>query len=192
MDIGAKGFLGGLIVGLVTGTGGTFFIMKYLYEKRMKEVREVYSSQPIDISKFGPQDKSDDEKVEETISVQKEKAKQAVNKPELNKYASLVNGYATPPAAVENTSVDFISSDDFGMDEVYKKEELFFYEDEVLANENGDIIDDPFSIVGDFQSHFDDYEEDVCIARNVDLKTDYYIMKCLKTYEESLQDSKEE
>lgn len=74
-----------------------------------------------------------------------------------------------------------ISPDEFG--EVgYTQVSLTYYADGILADENGEIIDDVEEIVGDALNHFGEYEDDSVFCRSDLKRCDYEILKDLNRY----------
>lgn len=76
-----------------------------------------------------------------------------------------------------------ISPDFFGEYEGYEPITLIYYADGILADEDGDVIDDANEIVGlDSLSHFGEYEDDTVFVRNDILKCDYEILRDERNY----------
>ena len=68
----------------------------------------------------------------------------------------------------------------------YETVTLIFYADHVLAEEDGDLVENISELVGDdFDTHFGEYESDSVYIRNDAKKCDYEILKDLQTYEEA-------
>lgn len=78
-----------------------------------------------------------------------------------------------------------ISPEEFGDVDAYNAKHLTYYADFVLTNEEGDIISDPESILGDGLSHFGDFEEDAVHVRNENTWCDYEVIKHEKTFSEA-------
>lgn len=78
-----------------------------------------------------------------------------------------------------------ISPDEFGELDDYTKISLFFYEDQVLADEMDEPVDNVEEIVGfDSLSRFGEYEDDSVFVRNDARKCDYEILRSLRRYSE--------
>ena len=74
-----------------------------------------------------------------------------------------------------------ISPEEFG--EVgYTQVSLTYYADGILADENGEIVDDIEEIVGDALEHFGEYEDDSVYCRSDPKKCDYEILQDLRRY----------
>ncbi len=66
---------------------------------------------------------------------------------------------------------------EFGELDKYAQISLTYYADGVLADEDGEEIDNIEEIVGDALSHFGEYEEDSVYVRNDAKRCDYEILK---------------
>ena len=76
-----------------------------------------------------------------------------------------------------------ISPDEFGENDDYETVSLTYYEDEVLADEMDELVEDVDDTVGtDSLTHFGEYEDDSVFVRNDRLKCDYEILKDNRTY----------
>ncbi len=76
-----------------------------------------------------------------------------------------------------------ISPDFFGEYEDYEPITLIYYADGILADEDGDVIDDVNEVVGlDSLSHFGEYEDDTVFIRNDILKCDYEVLRDERNY----------
>jgi len=77
-----------------------------------------------------------------------------------------------------------ISPDEFDELEGYTPVSLTYFDDGILADEHGIIVDNAEEIIGDALDHFGEYEEDSVFARNDAKRCDYEILKDERTYEE--------
>lgn len=77
-----------------------------------------------------------------------------------------------------------ISPEEFAELDGYTPVSLAYFEDGVLSDEYGVIIDDIEEIVGDALNHFGDYEEDSVCVRNDAKRCDYQILREERTYDE--------
>ena len=95
------------------------------------------------------------------------------------------NGYSDEPGD-ENYAV-FIGGEDvvppfvippeeYG-DEGYETKSFKYYADSVLTDEEGEIIADPESVIGQALSKFGVYEEDSVYVRDIEAEVDYEILK---------------
>lgn len=115
-------------------------------------------------------------------------------KPDIMAYAKQVQdrGYVdysggktldSPETAYDNVERPYvISPDEFG--EIgYDTKSLTYYNDKVLTDEDGDIIDDVDDIVGkDSLDTFGDYEDDSVFVRDDRRKVDYEILADPRNY----------
>ena len=87
-----------------------------------------------------------------------------------------------------------ISPDEFGEleDEGYSKVSLFYYADEVLADDDDELVEDVDGWVGeDATDHFGEYDDDDCVyVRNPRLKIDFEILRSAKEYYTEVLDEK--
>lgn len=97
------------------------------------------------------------------------------------------SGYATQ-SEIEEDVVDVekpyaISPDEFDEFDDYETISLTFYQDGVLADDDGEIVDDIARTVGkDFVNHIGEYEEDAAHIRNDSRKCDYEILCDSRNY----------
>lgn len=79
-----------------------------------------------------------------------------------------------------------ITPDEFAMIG-YKVESLVYYTDDVLADDAMRVVDDLDGTVGEESlSRFGEYEDDAVHVRNDLLRTDYEILRSMKSYSEAL------
>ena len=192
-------FVAGLIIGAGVSGAATYYVVNKKANARADEeilsVKEAYKNRkPLDISKIKEELK--EEVVKETA------ARANLNKPSLMAYSSLAANYAEPNkddlATVdveedeepEDTSLEFISPEDYGEKEGFRSIELYWYADGILATENHEKVDSPKDYAGDFVSHFGDYEDDAAYVRDNLMKRDIAIYRSDKTYYEELDDIK--
>ncbi|CAK7007701.1 MAG: hypothetical protein EUB_01566 [Eubacterium sp.] len=70
-----------------------------------------------------------------------------------------------------------IPPEEFGEFEEYEKNTLLYYQDHVLAYEDGELVDAVDSMIGEGAlDHFGEYEEDSVFVRNDRMKCDYEIL----------------
>lgn len=78
-----------------------------------------------------------------------------------------------------------ISPDEFGGTQYYDIKSLVYYSDDILADDDGEILNDPEDIIGDALAHFGEFEDDAVHVRNENTECDYEILKNEKTYSEA-------
>lgn len=64
----------------------------------------------------------------------------------------------------------------------YEIVSLTYYKDGVLAYDDGEVISNVDETVGDFSTHFGEYEDDSVWVRNTTLETDYEILADYRKY----------
>lgn len=77
-----------------------------------------------------------------------------------------------------------IAPEEYGDREDFDTKSWTYYSDFVLVDEEGEIVVDPESIIGDALAHFGDYEDDSVYVRNEETECDYEILKHEKTFSE--------
>jgi len=111
-------------------------------------------------------------------------------KGDINDYAKMVSrvGYSrtsVPPKPEHEVEAPYvISPKEFGEMDGYAQISLTYFDDGILSDENGVIIDEPEDIVGDALNHFGEYEEDSVFVRSDPKRCDYEILRDLRSYAE--------
>ena len=163
-------------VGAAVGSLVTWKFVKTKYEQIANEdiadVKEYYAA------KYGENSdaKSEDEPEEEDEEDE-----------EFDEYEAELkaNGYTSPAtegvkAVAKQPYV--IAPEDFG-DCDYDMETLYYYDDGVLTDDQGNRIEDVDDVVGKSSlNHFGEYEEDSVHVRNERYKTDYEILRDPEKY----------
>ena len=81
-----------------------------------------------------------------------------------------------------------ITPEEFGEFDDYEKISLSYFDDQILADENLDIVDDIEETVGvDSLTHFGEYEDDSVFVRNDERKCDYEILLDYRNYEDVIK-----
>ena len=81
-----------------------------------------------------------------------------------------------------------ITPEEFGEFDDYEKISLAYFDDQILADENLDIVDDIEETVGiDSLTHFGEYEDDSVFVRNDERKCDYEILLDHRNYEDVIK-----
>lgn len=86
--------------------------------------------------------------------------------------------------AVDHVEPYVISPDEFGDTQFYDSKSWTYYADYVLTDEDGEIVCNPESIIGDALSKFGEYEDDAVHVRNENTECDYEILRHDKTFSE--------
>lgn len=164
-------------LGAAVGSVVTWKLVQTKYEKiaeeEIDEIRSFYRNKM-----------SEPTEGEDTASEPTEDLDEA-----LKEYEAAVDEYAVEEKEQKGGSDDVekpyvISPAEFGEMDGYSVETLFYYANGMLADANGEVIDDAEDIIGeDSLTHFGDYEEDSVCVRNDRLKADYEILKDNGDYE---------
>lgn len=162
------------------------FSIKEAFHKRekklMDEIAELKEHQQADEGSDEPSEKSTPQTVVASNGHQE--------KGDINDYARMVNRVAyaktSVPQPVEHEIEPpyVISPEEFGELDGYTQISLTYFDDGILSDENGVIIDEPEEIVGDALNHFGEYEEDSVFVRSDPKKCDYEILRDLRSYAE--------
>lgn len=183
----------GLLVGGITSFIVCNTVMRNKYEQQLLvDVESAKTEYRRLVKELKKKNEKDLETMEKDI-----KSRANLNKPALDiqrtqymsiakEYGEVANNGKTPELHVE-----VISPEDYGLmdEDGFTSEELVYYADGVIVNENDEVIDDPETLVGgDFADHFGDYEDDSVYIRNFTDKIDFCILKSLKTYKEAVAD----
>lgn len=101
------------------------------------------------------------------------------------KYEEVLNelAYTSEEEPEDFTKPYVISPEEFG-EFGNETKSLMYYDDFVLATDDGEIISDPESLIGDALSHFGEFEDDCVHVRDENIECDYEILKSEKTFSE--------
>lgn len=163
-------YLVSFVAGALVGSAASWLILKKKYEKIVKEeiesVKEAFSNKVVeehiekDVSKA-----TDDKEIEEYHNILKE------------------TGYAGEELK-EPDYIQIITPVELGDRDDYDIVSLTYYADEVLADDDGNIID-PADTVGAFAlTQFGEYDDDAIHVRNNKLKIDYEVLLDERYYSE--------
>lgn len=167
---------------------------KDIADEEIASMEEYYNEKLNSLNELAedPVEESDDinkailEGVKEGMTYSDEELEYDEHIKELN-YNSIqedIDGiFETEADIKEYTKPYVISPEEFGE---YGNETklLTYYADFVLVDEEGDIIVDPESVVGDALEHFGEYEDDAVHVRDENIECDYEILKHEKTFGE--------
>lgn len=117
-------------------------------------------------------------------SEKKKKAEEPVD--DADKYKEIVrdSGYSGKKKEVEKeVSKPYIIPPEEFDENGFQTEILTYFEDEVLVNEYGDVIDNVDELISkDSLEHFGEYENDSVFVRNEELETDFEIQRDSRNY----------
>lgn len=174
------------IIGAAVGVAVTWQYTKQKYEQIAQE--EIDSVKRA----FAPKRNDEGEDV-------KIKAARAKEKPDILEYAAKLqqSGYVNysdgekPMKEEEKEPMDkpyVISPDEFGVFEEYETVGLTYYNDQVLADDNDELVEELEETVGfDSLTRFGEYEDDSVFVRNDRLKCDFEILLDHRNYSDVLK-----
>lgn len=185
------------LAGAAVGGGSVWYVLKARYEEISEQ--DIYSAKQAfrareeklqrEIDNLKERLESPDMDTEEPKTIQVSAAKNR-EKGDINDYAKMVNRVqysrtsVPQPPEHEVEAPYVISPDEFGEMDGYTKISLSYFDDGILSDENGVIIDEPEDIVGDALNHFGEYEEDSVFVRSDPKRCDYEILRDLRSYAE--------
>lgn len=193
------------IAGAAIGSVATWQFTKKKYEKiaqeQIDDVKEHFSIKFKHVEPYeGPQD-SEEAKRAEQPHVDRDKpdvmAYAAKLAGEGYKYDYSASGQKDRPLEVVTKDPDIpgekpyvISPEEFGEFDDYTKHSLTYYADGVLCDDMDHRLDDndPLVLMNP-ENHFGEYEEDSVFIRNDMQKSDYEILRSLKTYAELIEEN---
>lgn len=181
MSNGAKTFVI-FSIGAICGAATSWRYAKKKYEEIAQEeidsVKEVFSNRP---------NVENSQKFEDS----REKAALAKNKPDIVDYAALAKrqgytDYSNTTVKEKPSKMDrpyVISPEEFGEFDEYESVSLVYYDDQVLADENDELVEDVEDTIGfDSLARFGEYEDDSVFVRNDRLRCDYEILRDQRRY----------
>lgn len=185
------------LAGAAVGGGSVWYFLKAKYEEISEQ--DIYSAKQAfrareeklqkEIDSLKEQLKSPEKDMETPKTIQAS-ANKNQEKGNINDYAKMVDRVkysrtsVPQPPEHEVEAPYVISPDEFGEMDGYTQISLTYFDDGVLSDENGVIIDEPEEIVGDALDHFGEYEEDSVFVRSDPKRCDYEILRDLRSYAE--------
>lgn len=185
------------LAGAAVGGGSVWYVLKARYEEISEQ--DIYSAKQAfrareeklqrEIDNLKERLEIPDMDTEEPKAIQASAAKNR-EKGDINDYAKMVNRVqysrtsVPQPPEHEVEAPYVISPDEFGEIEGYTQISLTYFDDGILSDENGVIIDEPEDIVGDALNHFGEYEGDSVFVRSDPKRCDYEILRDLRSYAE--------
>lgn len=178
------------ITGMAAGSAVSWYFLKTKYEHISKEeiesVKEVYRKKYETHEEETAESSEEDEDEEyKPTSEEIEEHKEMVNNLGYTNYSNVKKGEA------KNVDKPYvISPEEFDELPDYNTVSLLYYTDKVLADMNGNAIEDVDDIIGeDSLNHFGEYEDDSVFVRNDSRKTDYEILLDPRKYSDNFTTS---
>lgn len=168
------GYISVFAVGAAIGSVATWALIKAKYEKLAQEEIESVKSA---LSKKNSNDKEENKK--ESLAEMKNSMDLAKKVMEENNYTPYSKTEMQQEEEGEDMNKPYvISPEEFDENDDYETVSLTYYNDGVLADTITDEeIEDPEEMVGEFESHFGEFEDDSVFVRNDQLRCDYEILK---------------
>ena len=206
----SKGNYISFIVGAAIGSAVTWYYAKRYYEERNREDIESVKSVFTYKKDNKAQRNSDvhDAELVRTIMTSKavildDDADAPINiniKPDIMNYAAKIKNekyvdYSTSTKTnnevkLGETHPYVISPDEYGEYDDYSKISFMYYADHILCDELDQIVDNIDELIGiESLSTFGLYDDDSVYVRNDERKTDYEILRSLRTYSEVIEES---
>ena len=177
-------YLATFAIGAAIGSVATWQITKKKFEQQVQE--EISSVKEAFERAYAEESHCDEAsvEVEENDSVVCEECES-----DEKEYKSITDLYA-PNKKTESISnhVFTISPEEFAENDEYQVVCLSYFEDDRLADIEGNLVDINTTVGHAALTQFGEYEDDVVHVRNTLLKTDYEILLEPKTYSEAYPD----
>lgn len=173
----------GLGIGAVTGSVATYFLMKNKFEEETQNEIDKFKKSYLKKCSVGkPEETPVKEEPKVEVSDIKKQADDIMAKQGYTNYSQMSE------KKKEDKNVPFvIPPEEFGEDDdIPTHISLTYFSDGVLIDDNDEVIMDADDRLGDFASHFGEYEDDSVYIRNVDRFCDYEILRVNQTYKEFL------
>lgn len=169
------GYISMFVIGAASGSFSTWYFLKTKYEKIAQD--EIDSVKSAFIKQKSNNLDCDRNEVAEKI-------KEAEKIMENNNYTSNSENDSNEEEEGDYMEKPYIiSPEEYDEMDEYETVSLTYYADDVLADSITDeIVEDREDIVGKFESHFGEYEDDSVFVRNDKYRCDYEILKDERNY----------
>lgn len=189
-----KSIILAFVAGAAIGSVATWQFVKKKYEmiaeEEIQSVKDFYKKKTV--TPYEGPETSDE--VASTPDIHPD----VIEKPNIMEYAAKIRSegytdYSEQKEAEKKVSPDdrpyVITPEEFGEYDDYEKITLFFYADQILADDNDVAIRNVDEIVGiDSLTHFGEYDDDAVYVRDDRKKLDYEILRSLRRYSEVLEE----
>lgn len=172
-----KGVLLSFVCGAIAGAVCIHFVEKSRHEEEIESVKETYRANAGKTVVHMPEEETPSEKAEAP------EEKDPVKKNVFSEYRDLTNQYKS---VRPKKDIYPITPDEFG-DEDYDQVTYYYYNDGIVANEDGERIIDLEEKIGDGLDHIGEYEADSAYMRNDNLEIDYEILSIDEKYTDYLE-----
>lgn len=180
--------------GAAIGSAVTWSVLKTKYEQianeEIESVKQYYKTKEVEEQLA--------KEIEEGVKNIANKSDEDLEREAKEAYESYAKRYSSgqderPGQKVEKKEEEnvekpyVISPEEFDEIDEYEAISLTLYADGVLADDQGNIIDDVEETVGkDSLNHFGEYEDDSVFVRNDERRCDYEILADALTYDEAM------
>lgn len=187
-------FLAGMITGGVLGFGisGMIFKNKYKKEADEKADKEIAKMRKYYNDKLFEENNKPVKSKKPDISENKKEEKYIATERDIRTSSDIMkeNGYVQSDYMEENDNdMDdrpfLINSDIFHRTDGYEKISLVYYENNILADKNDEILDINDTVTYDNINELPDYDEAVIYVRNGHFGIDYEVIRDERTFEEA-------
>jgi len=156
--------------------------------RAVKEIYEQYANDEIDSVKK-VYEKRVELEAKKAELINKVTKKHEITEEEKKENRTILKSNAYVVESMDTDDPYVISPDEFGEKDDYETISLMYYEDDVLADDNEDKIDNVEDIIGyESLSHFGEYDDDTVYVRNDVRRTDYEIIRIPSAYAEVLKE----
>jgi len=186
------------IFGAAIGASISWYYAKSRYERIAQEeidsVKEVFSKKRSNSIDNNPDNLK--------AKVTEESKNPSIEKPDMMEYVTQIKSekyvdYSSKNALKQESNVNdsvkrpyVIPPDSFGEFDDYSTISFMYYADHILADEMDQPVENVEELIG-FESltHFGEYDDDSVYVRNDLRKTDYEILRSLRTYSEIIEEN---
>ena len=150
-----------------------------LYQEEKKSLKEHFTVPRVELKKEKVEEKKEESQVHKRVP----------DKPSLSDYAKRIQEYTSynkkDVPEVKLAKAYVIEPDEYGEDEDYEQQELTFYADGILADEDDTILDADEVLGKDSIAAMGKYEDDALHVKNEDRKVYYEVLVDERSYEKA-------
>lgn len=177
-----KAALISFVCGAVIGAVCVHFVEKSRHEEEIESVKETYRANAGKKVIHMPEKDAAHENIQNPDTGKKEG--EPVKKNIFTEYQDLTRRY---DGTSQKKDIYPIPPDEFGDEENYDRVTYYYYNDGVVADEDGDRVMDLEEKIGDGLDYLGEYEPDSSYVRNDNLETDYEILAVDEKYTDYLE-----
>lgn len=160
--------------GAAVGATASMKLLEAKYKQIAQEEIDSVKAAFEAMSKSNPSDVSEDDPATEKELVREQHSEYC----NIVAESGYTNGEKGGSELMDDIRPHVIPPADFGEIDDYDTETLVYYDDNILVDSNGAVIEDVDSVVGeDSLTHFGEYEDDAVHVRNDMMRCDYEILR---------------